>query len=90
VVQDVFLNLLEMETFPPDFDKNPKAYLQKSAFNRAINVLKARDCRKLADIHAEMDYVGLWRTRSTWAPTTRRCAVFAAPWPSSSRKRWRC
>jgi len=59
VVQDVFLNLLEMETFPPDFDKNPRAYLQKSAFNRAVDVYRARDCRKLADIHADIDYVGL-------------------------------
>ena len=46
VVQDVFVSLLEMEPFPADFDANPKAYLQQAAFNRAVNVLKARDYRK--------------------------------------------
>src|SRR5438552_11753017 len=58
-VQDVFLNLLQMESFPPDFDKNPKAYLQKSAFNRAVNVLRARDYRKLAGIDGDVNVVEL-------------------------------
>jgi RNA polymerase sigma-70 factor, ECF subfamily len=63
VVQDVFVSLLEMEPFPADFDANPKAYLQKSARNRAVDVLRTRNCRKLADkdldIHAHTDDFGL-------------------------------
>ena len=62
-VQDVFVNLLAMEPFPPDFDANPKAYLQQAAFNRAVDVLRTRDCRKLADknldIHADVDHIEL-------------------------------
>jgi DNA-directed RNA polymerase specialized sigma24 family protein len=38
VVQDVFLDLIAVESFPPDFDTNPGAYLQQAAFNRAVHV----------------------------------------------------
>ena len=41
VLQSIFLKLLRRE-FPPDLQKNPKAYLYRAAVNTSLDVLKAR------------------------------------------------
>ncbi len=41
VLQSIFLKLLRRE-FPPDLQKNPKAYLYRAAVNLSLDVLKAR------------------------------------------------
>jgi RNA polymerase sigma-70 factor (ECF subfamily) len=41
VLQTIFLGLIRRE-FPPDLKKNPKAYLYRAAFNRALDVVRAR------------------------------------------------
>jgi RNA polymerase sigma-70 factor (ECF subfamily) len=41
VLQAVFLRLLRRE-FPPDLQKNPKAYLHTAAVNASLDILKAR------------------------------------------------
>jgi RNA polymerase sigma factor (sigma-70 family) len=41
VVQAIFLQLLR-RGFPPDFRRNPKAYLYRAAVNRALNAVKSR------------------------------------------------
>src|SRR5215470_4838744 len=41
VLQTIFLKLLRRE-LPPDLQRNPKAYLYKSAVNLSLDILKAR------------------------------------------------
>src|ERR1051326_8224361 len=41
VLQTVFLRLLRRE-YPPDLQKNPKAYLYRAAVNLSLDILKAR------------------------------------------------
>src|SRR5205809_770734 len=41
VLQMIFVRLLRRE-FPPDLQKNPKAYLRRAAVNQSLNILKAR------------------------------------------------
>jgi RNA polymerase sigma-70 factor (ECF subfamily) len=41
VVQNLFLQLLR-RGFPPEFQKNPKAYLYRAAVNVSLNAVKAR------------------------------------------------
>ena len=41
VLQTIFLGILRRE-FPPDLRKNPKAYLYRAAFNRAVDITRAR------------------------------------------------
>src|SRR5262245_38309771 len=41
VVQAIFLKLLRREC-PPDFQRNPRAYLYRAAVNASLDVLKAR------------------------------------------------
>jgi RNA polymerase sigma-70 factor (ECF subfamily) len=41
VVQTLFLQLLR-RGFPPDFRKNPKAYLYRAAINLSLNAVKSR------------------------------------------------
>jgi RNA polymerase sigma-70 factor (ECF subfamily) len=41
VVQTLFLRLLR-RGFPPDFRKNPKAYLYRAAINLSLNAVKSR------------------------------------------------
>ena len=41
VVQTLFLQLLR-RGFPPDFQKNPKAYLYRAAVNLSLNAVKSR------------------------------------------------
>jgi RNA polymerase sigma-70 factor (ECF subfamily) len=48
-VHDVFLSLMEMEELPADFEKNPEGYLHRSARNKAVDILRSRECRRLAE-----------------------------------------
>ena len=48
-VHDVFLSLMEMEELPPDFEKNPEGYLHRSARNKAVDIMRSRECRRLAE-----------------------------------------
>jgi RNA polymerase sigma-70 factor, ECF subfamily len=48
VVQTIFLRLLRRE-FPPDLQKNPKAYLYRAAFNAALSVIRSRRRRVFTD-----------------------------------------
>jgi RNA polymerase sigma-70 factor (ECF subfamily) len=41
VLQTIFLGLIRRE-FPPDLKKSPKAYLYRAAFNRALDIVRAR------------------------------------------------
>src|SRR3954469_10539584 len=41
VLQTIFLSLIRRE-FPPDLRKSPKAYLYRAAFNRALDIVRAR------------------------------------------------
>jgi RNA polymerase sigma-70 factor (ECF subfamily) len=41
VLQTVFLRLVRRR-FPPGLKKNPKAYLYRAAFNRAVDIVRAR------------------------------------------------
>jgi RNA polymerase sigma-70 factor (ECF subfamily) len=41
VLQAIFLSLVRRE-FPPDLKKNPKAYLYRAAFNRAVDIVRSR------------------------------------------------
>jgi len=41
VLQAIFLRLLRRE-FPPDLQRNPKAYLYRAAVNESLNILRAR------------------------------------------------
>ena len=41
ILQAVFLRLMSRE-FPPDFEKNPKGYLYRTAVNRSLDVIEAR------------------------------------------------
>jgi RNA polymerase sigma-70 factor (ECF subfamily) len=41
VLQTVFVRLISRE-IPPDVKKNPKAYLYRAAFNRAVDIVRAR------------------------------------------------
>jgi RNA polymerase sigma-70 factor (ECF subfamily) len=40
-MQTLFVRLLRRE-LPPDFDRNPKAYLYRAAVNTALNIVRAR------------------------------------------------
>src|ERR1043165_2142058 len=48
VLQTIFVRLLKRE-FPPDFAKNPKAYLYRAAVNVSLNVLRSRKRQRLTD-----------------------------------------
>src|SRR5262245_22300248 len=41
VLQTIFLRLIRRE-FPPDLQKNPKAYLYRAAINLALDIIQAR------------------------------------------------
>ena len=41
VLQTIFMRLVRRE-FPPDLKKNPKAYLYRAAFNRAVDIVRSR------------------------------------------------
>jgi len=41
VLQTLFVQLLRRDV-PPDFDKNPKAYLYRSAVNTSLNLIRTR------------------------------------------------
>jgi RNA polymerase sigma-70 factor (ECF subfamily) len=43
-MQTLFVRLLRRE-LPPDFDRNPKAYLYRAAVNTALNIVRARKLR---------------------------------------------
>src|SRR5687768_5730018 len=47
VVQGIFLKLLRHE-YPPQFRKDPRAYLYKAAVNTSLDVLRARRRRPIA------------------------------------------
>src|SRR6185436_9236294 len=44
VVQTIFLKLLRQE-FPPDLERNPKAYLYRAAVNLSLNTIRQRQRR---------------------------------------------
>lgn len=46
VLQTIFVKLLRRE-FPPDLQKNPKAYLYRAAVNASLDILKARRRRPI-------------------------------------------
>jgi RNA polymerase sigma-70 factor (ECF subfamily) len=48
VVQTLFVRLLRHDV-PPDFEKNPKAYLYRSAVNTSLNVIRTRRRSVLTD-----------------------------------------
>src|SRR5262245_44741542 len=48
VLQTIFLRLLRRE-FPPDLQKNPKAYLYRAAVNVALNTVRRRKRDALTD-----------------------------------------
>jgi RNA polymerase sigma-70 factor (ECF subfamily) len=47
VLQTIFMRLVRHE-FPPDLKKNPKAYLYRAAFNRAVDIVRLRQRNALA------------------------------------------
>src|SRR5689334_9905466 len=51
VLQTIFLGLLRRE-FPPDLKTNPKAYLYRAAFNRSLDIVRARR-RNVVPVEAE-------------------------------------
>src|SRR5262249_2640169 len=51
VLQTIFLSLLRRE-FPPDLKKSPKAYFYRAAFNRSLDVVRARR-RKVVSAETE-------------------------------------
>src|SRR5437762_9124905 len=54
VLQGVFIKLIR--GWPSsDFKNNPKGYLYRTAINSALNVLRARETRKLADEDVDVD-----------------------------------
>jgi len=54
VVQTVFLRLLRRE-LPPDFHRNPKAYLYRAAVNQSLNIIRSRRRRPTTAIeHLEI------------------------------------
>jgi RNA polymerase sigma-70 factor, ECF subfamily len=53
VVQTLFLQLLR-RGFPPDFQKNPKAYLYRAAVNASLNAVKSRQRHVVATESLEL------------------------------------
>ena len=51
-MQTLFVRLLRRE-LPPDFDRNPKAYLYRAAVNTALNIVRARKLRSPEAIQEE-------------------------------------
>ena len=51
-MQTLFVRLLRRE-LPPDFDRNPKAYLYRAAVNTALNIVRARKLRSPEAIREE-------------------------------------
>jgi RNA polymerase sigma-70 factor (ECF subfamily) len=51
-MQTLFVRLLRHD-LPPDFDRNPKAYLYRAAVNIALNIVRARKLRSPETIDAE-------------------------------------
>ena len=48
-IHDAFLCLMEMEELPPDFEKNPEGCLHRSARNKAVDIMRSRECRRLVE-----------------------------------------
>src|SRR5258707_5820253 len=48
VVQTIFLKLMR-GSYPPDFMKNPKAYLYRAAVNASLDVIRSRRRRAFAE-----------------------------------------
>jgi RNA polymerase sigma-70 factor (ECF subfamily) len=53
VLQTLFLRLLRKE-LPPDFRKNPKAYLYRAAVNTSLNIIRERKRRERRDVAANL------------------------------------
>lgn len=51
-MQTLFLRMLRRE-LPPDFDRNPKAYLYRAAVNIALNIVRARKAAPPSDTVAD-------------------------------------
>jgi RNA polymerase sigma-70 factor (ECF subfamily) len=57
VLQTLFLRLARRES-PPDFKKNPKAYLYRAAVNLSLNTIRQRHRRQaLVDVSERLDEV---------------------------------
>lgn len=54
VVQTLFLRLLR-RALPPDFRRNPKAYLYRAAVNASLNVIRERKRRERRDAAAHLE-----------------------------------
>jgi RNA polymerase sigma-70 factor (ECF subfamily) len=54
VLQTLFLRLLRKE-LPPDFRKNPKAYLYRAAVNTSLNIIRERKRRERRDATASLE-----------------------------------
>jgi RNA polymerase sigma-70 factor (ECF subfamily) len=54
VLQTLFLRLLRKE-LPPDFRKNPKAYLYRAAVNTSLNIIRERKRRERRDVAANLE-----------------------------------
>src|SRR5438046_8330487 len=49
IVQTVFLRLLR-RGMPPEFQKNPKAYLYRAAINQSLNIIRTRRHHPTTDL----------------------------------------
>lgn len=52
VVQTVFLRLLR-RGLPPEFQKNPKAYLYRAAINQSLNIIRTRRRHQTSDMELD-------------------------------------
>jgi len=54
VLQNLFVRIMRRE-LPPDFNRNPKAYLYRAAVNMALNVVRSRSRKVSAEALAEVE-----------------------------------
>jgi RNA polymerase sigma-70 factor (ECF subfamily) len=54
VLQNLFVRIMRRD-LPPDFNKNPKAYLYRAAVNLALNVVRSRTHRVSAGTLTEVE-----------------------------------
>jgi RNA polymerase sigma factor (sigma-70 family) len=54
VVQKVYLRLLQREELPPDFYRNPRAYLYQATVNEALHLIEAWGRHGFTDANVEL------------------------------------
>ena len=54
VLQNLFVRIMRRD-LPPDFDRNPKAYLYRAAVNMALNVVRSRSRKTSVETLAEVE-----------------------------------